>query len=330
MFTPRPSEADSPSVARVTARVLQVVIAAPARPLRRMASVSSPLSAASQWTQQAQAQVAASQCVQRIWRGVCARRLFSDLFFEAAEAHFGTGVATEVAIFGDEPPRVAREISKPSLEEAHAEAEIKYNHHMVSSHSDPESQPGSPAAPSSAQGRWEAVSATMLSPTGALPTRWGATLAATGALPSADASASPLRPSVFWGDQKSSSAQHARTLSSGGRAGGHRRQPSEGGMQTAAAIAAASAEDDGAASLEFTAEMAEHMSVAALRELKGVLTRLIATRNKDLVGLLERRDELTHERDFRQATVAALVAQVDRSQYVSAARKRETKRGHAS
>ena len=56
------------------------------------------------------------------------------------------------------------------------------------------------------------------------------------------------------------------------------------------------------------------MGLEALRELANVLSNIIGTRNRELIGLLERRDELEHERDSRQATVSALVTQVHRSQ----------------
>ena len=58
------------------------------------------------------------------------------------------------------------------------------------------------------------------------------------------------------------------------------------------------------------------MSIDALHELVGVLTRIIATRNGELVGLLERRDELEHEREYRENMVAQLVSQVDKSRSV--------------
>ena len=47
-----------------------------------------------------------------------------------------------------------------------------------------------------------------------------------------------------------------------------------------------------------------------------MLTRIIATRNNELVTLLERRDELEHERDYRGRMVAQLVTQVDKSRSV--------------
>ena len=78
---------------------------------------------------------------------------------------------------------------------------------------------------------------------------------------------------------------------------------------------------------EFSEELAESMSLDALRELAGVLTRIISTRNKELVNLQLRRDELRHERDFRQATVTALVTQVDKSVFVKEEKRRKAKKG---
>lgn len=82
--------------------------------------------------------------------------------------------------------------------------------------------------------------------------------------------------------------------------------------------------DDGT-SLEFTAAVAEAMTVEALKEHVAMLTRIIGTRNRELVGLLERRDELLHAREYRQATVASLVSQVDRSRFAQRQKKRGTK-----
>ena len=91
-------------------------------------------------------------------------------------------------------------------------------------------------------------------------------------------------------------------------------------MRTAAALTAFN-QNDGS-DLEFTEETAERMSLDGLRELASVLTRVIVTRNKELMTLQLRRDELRHERDARQAIVSSLVAQVDRSQYVKEERKK--------
>ena len=107
----------------------------------------------------------------------------------------------------------------------------------------------------------------------------------------------------------------------------HRRGASHGGsgIHTATALAAKaaeSAEDSNAPGLEFTAETASTMSLEALRELASVLTHIIGTRNRELISLVERHDELEHERDYRQATVAALVAQVDKSKWREEARRK--------
>ena len=93
--------------------------------------------------------------------------------------------------------------------------------------------------------------------------------------------------------------------------------------------AEADADDDGAA-LGFTEEMAESMSAEALKELVAVLTRIIGTRNRELVALLHRRDELQHARDYRQATVTNLVSQVDKSQYTKQKARRTKLLGRKS
>ena len=65
--------------------------------------------------------------------------------------------------------------------------------------------------------------------------------------------------------------------------------------------------------LQFSDELAATMSTEALRDLASVLGRLSATRTKVLTSLVEKRDELRHERSQRQALVEQLVMQVDRS-----------------
>ncbi|KAL1518891.1 hypothetical protein AB1Y20_003166 [Prymnesium parvum] len=67
---------------------------------------------------------------------------------------------------------------------------------------------------------------------------------------------------------------------------------------------------------EVNEEVVANMMLPELHELVNVLTRIIVTRNKELVSLLERRDELEHERDFRGKMVEQLVTQVDKSRSV--------------
>ena len=50
-----------------------------------------------------------------------------------------------------------------------------------------------------------------------------------------------------------------------------------------------------------------------LRDLRAVLTRLVAARNKLLAEEMQRRDELLHERAHRQQLIEQLLTQVDRS-----------------
>jgi hypothetical protein len=83
-------------------------------------------------------------------------------------------------------------------------------------------------------------------------------------------------------------------------------------------LKSALARDDGdgdasAGALQFTSEMAEGMSHRELRELMGVLTRLTVNRNNVLVELLQKRDELLHERECREQLLQQLLAQVDSS-----------------
>ena len=78
--------------------------------------------------------------------------------------------------------------------------------------------------------------------------------------------------------------------------------------------------------LEFNEQMAESMSVDALGDLAKVLRNTIAKRNSELVALQLRRDELSHERDFRRQTVSALVSQVDKSVFVKEEKQKEKRR----
>jgi hypothetical protein len=72
------------------------------------------------------------------------------------------------------------------------------------------------------------------------------------------------------------------------------------------------------------------MSVEQVRELASILSRIIDTRNKELVALLEKQDELRQQRDASQATVQALVAQVDKSRFVHKSEGVGTKLGGAA
>ena len=192
--------------------------------------------------------------VQRVWRGVLARRAFSDLLFDAIEAQLGEeSVETFLC---DEAPSSAPSTPRrhtPSLEEA-----LELASHNKFLHFTPGSDPHA------------------------------------------------SRPAV----------QRHVSLTGGGRAEPPLRRPTP--LRSAHHAEPA---DSGGDALEFTEEMAESMSTEALKELVAVLTRIIGTRNRELVALLERRDELQHARDYRQATVARLVSQVDRSQYTKQKRR---------
>jgi len=238
-----------------------------------------------------------------------------------------------------ESPTVNVHSEQPSLEEAHEEALYKYNHHMTNQ-----------IAPSLATGTRHRRTIS------GQPTRAGAlakpmlcndlSAAAPQASPSTRSHPHRNACSKGYGDgwaavsaggsiaaatadgNTRELAMHLGMTSSGGmdaRANMHKRYPSDGmhRIHTAASVAADESIDSSATGLEFTAEIAAGMSLQALRELSVVLSHIISTRNKELVTLLERRDELTHERGFRQATVTALVAQVGKSQYVRDAGKKK-------
>ena len=307
--------------------------------------------------------------IQRTWRGVRARRAFSELFFDAVSAFLGQEELPPPLPWTDEDvdePHTPPRRKSLSLEEAAAEA--SYNPsagcfvHVASHHPPP------PPPPSSQHRR--TLSCTPGSSTPLVARclqRWASSSAAVcgGGTPGHSRSGSGSGPVVadthhadggghgghsrsgsggaapaFGGAAASSVTSHSRCTGGEwcGSSAHHRRTKSESlhrrtiseGVHTAAAIAAQTATDVGAPSdLEFTEEMAESMSIDALRELAGVLTRIIATRNNDLITLQLRRDELRHERNYRQATVKALVAQVDRSQYVREERRKAGKQGRA-
>jgi len=113
---------------------------------------------------------------------------------------------------------------------------------------------------------------------------------------------------------------HAECTSLADAAGRGARSPSAdpGGMARGGAVprsealAEADSEVD-AGELQFTAETAKGMGIEALRELMSVLTRLTVNRNEALVALLQKRDELLHERQYREQLVQQLLAQVDNS-----------------
>ena len=303
--------------------------------------------------------------IQRVWRGIRQRRYFSDLFFVTVEASLGPELTSSLPIYdyGDEVQKSPCHDS-PSLEEAQREASYNpsvscFAHVEASSARARRSQCGvhsamgacaSPAVVRSSAARW--ASSPVVMAAGNLGT---ASLACGG-----DSSHHCRTPSGGGGAKSSRAAAtaatagdsrivsvHMRTPSAGAGASGsiatpapppsrlvakHRLIVSEGAhVQTAVAAAAFEANEGVASSdLEFSEEMAESMSIEGLRELAGVLTRVIATRNKELVALQVRRDELLNEREVRQATVTSLVAQVYRSLFVKEERKKGKARKSAS
>ena len=267
--------------------------------------------------------------VQKTWRGVLARRHFSDVFFTALEASLeGDRLSSSVPTFDDDdepltPKGSRRREFAPSLEEAQREA--SYNPapsgfaHVggkpTRRASVATTNAGGTDSPASIRGapRWASSAALLKSPTiGASSDEQQPTSATKTRRPSvataALAAVAVRRPSVA-----------VASTSDAAGAAGHRRAESNGG-------APAAADDDvNDGDLEFNAATAENMSLDALRDLAKMLKRVIETRNKELIELQLRRDELRHERDFRKATVTALVAQVDRSQFVKEERKKEAK-----
>ena len=265
---------------------------------------------------------------QRTWRGVIARRLFSDLLIASLEARLGPAPAVVPAfdLNEDEQKATANSRQSPSLEEAQLEASYNpsvtcFAHAATASVAAWQAKGGS-SLPSTPNARVGSVSS--FTPGDRAP--------APSACHSRTPSAGAGMPAVVHVRTPSAGAPSASAPAAAGPGAGrqpvvpaqrshHRRNVSEGAnVRTAAALAAFN-QNDGS-DLEFTEETAERMSLDGLRELASVLTRVIVTRNKELMTLQLRRDELQRERDARQAIVSSLVAQVDRSQYVKEERKK--------
>ena len=316
--------------------------------------------------------------IQRMWRGVIARREFSDLFFAAVEEVLGPWLVPSGSDCDDDKAPKSSQRSSPSLEEAKLEA--AYNPsanslvHVSSSPSYHKRRTvvGAPSAAgvggaalgggsSCAASRGSSCAASpSLNRGNVAPAGFGSAAAspavnrssratdhswtpggrnANGVATSSTAAAASTNapqsrtanagvPQALWARSQQQQQQQQTPPQSHRQ---HRRVPSEvsRNVTTATALAALEGMDggDGHASsdLEFTEEMADSMSLDALRDLARVLTRVIGTRNKELITLQERRDELRHERDLRQNTVNSLIAQVDRSQFVKEERKKAAK-----
>ena len=300
----------------------------------------------SRWGQAVSKTAQEAVLVQRTWRGVLARRHFSDRFFEALEASLGQEAMAvpSLAFALDDydydasgPKTPVRDRTSLSLEEAQEEA--AYNP-AASCFMHVPSKQGCASGTKQITHRRSisgtpggSCASTPVAPDG--PSRW-ASSAALGASPAigmgsavlvADAAGAAVAANArrgtalhFRSPSIGAAAPSAACAIGGPAAASHRRVGSEGGQAAASAPAGV---DDADADLEFTEQMADSMSLDGLEQLAKVLTGIIATRNKELVALQLRRDELTHERDFRRSTVTALVAQVDRSQFVKEERKKE-------
>jgi hypothetical protein len=293
--------------------------------------------------------------IQRIYRGVRARRLFSDLFYNAVEASLGPDVVPlpSPVDYGEEVQRT-RQRSSPSLEEAQREAAYNPSANCLAHVA---------LSPSYMRRQRNAIADSVDSGAGACTcAAYGCSSPYASGAPAATTASSrhlrtPSRGSAVLTGADAivrAPAHHSRTSSSGGaptpaaapasalpthaqhpahQPAHHKAQPrrlqGEHASATGGAPSSLGGGDDPAGApssdLEFTSEMADSMSLEALRELAAVLTRVIGTRNKELVALQERRDELRHEREFRQATVNALISQVDRSQFVREERKKSAR-----
>lgn len=253
---------------------------------------------------------ASALTVQRVWRGVRARRQFTDLLFatlnelkrdelggtgllrspaslrrgsKSSEEGYAAATTVSTAAASQRPPAVVR-AGTPSLEEALEEATTSHFHHPGSPRTGPVSLRAISSESSVDSDVWEPTA------------RFGA-------------EASPVtKVSASAGAASSTPAALAHL----GRLGALGSNPE--GVPTAA-------ED-----LQFTEELAADMGVEALRELASVLGRLSASRNKLLGSLVERRDELLHEREQRQTMVEQLLMQVDRSRSLRSKSKKPGKR----
>ena len=229
--------------------------------------------------------------VQRVWRGVRARRRFTELLFATLQEQLREELVSELPAPLDEGAPAAalvapsrRRAQTPSLEEAQEEASISQFFHPNGGAHDP--QFGFDPSPPPLL-RTPGSSDRMLQP--AVPTERYAS--ATGA----------------------QSPQRGASASANG--GGHSRAGSGGAVPSALMRGESGCTSDAedAEGLQLSDELASTMSTEALRDLASVLGRLSATRTKVLTSLVERRDELRHERAQRQTLVEQLLMQVDRS-----------------
>ena len=248
------------------------------------------------------ARVSAALAVQRVWRGLCARRHFTELLLSSLQQQLQQeDLSSERLELPEEnapapaSPRAVPRAKTPSLEEARelaAEAvSMGQFHHPGSPH--PEA--GLPLLTAQASGE-------LVQPS---PSR--------NAPPSPflhAASSSTLVPPSPKGGGRGAEARHARSGSGGAVT------PALSRRNTSDSDSAPTGGED----LQFTEELAANMSNDALRDLASVLGRLSATRNKVLLQLAEKRAELLHEKEQRQTLVEQLLQQVDKSRGVRKAK----------
>lgn len=310
------------------------------------------------WSEAAAKTTADAVLIQRIWRGVLARRRFSDLFFEAMETEFGQDSAPALPpltlprdiadAFGDyeeSSPKTPLRRMSTSLEEAQQEAAYNPSATGTWEHV-PNKNAGAATAHKLASRRTVCGTPSAYTPSlgvsGARTPRWAssAALCSTPCASSTSAAASSSsaaiaglgtgakRGSMVLGHLRTPSvASSSLAAGAGPPAGaGHSRNGSEGGAAVLPFAAGAAGPSGGNDDLEFNEQMAESMSVDALGDLAKVLRNTIAKRNSELVALQLRRDELSHERDFRRQTVSALVSQVDKSVFVKEEKQKEKRR----
>ena len=233
--------------------------------------------------------------VQRVWRGVCARRRFTELLFVTLQEQLREELISELPAPLDEGAPAAapvapsrRRAQTPSLEEAQEEASIsQFFHPNGRVPHDPQFDFDPPPPP-------------LLRTPG-----------------SCESMVQPADPTERYPSTAQSPQRSARASTNGG---GHSRAGSGGAVPSArlrgdsgntSESARTDAED--AEDLQFSDELASTMSTEALRDLASLLGRLSATRTKVLTSLVEKRDELRHERSQRETLVEQLLMQVDRS-----------------
>ena len=237
---------------------------------------------------------ASAVVMQRVWRGVCARRRFTELLYVTLQDQLREDFVSEQPSPAAAAPVSRRRSQTPSLEEAQEEATISQFFHPNGGEPH-DSQCVQPPPPLRIQG------------------------SSSDTVPPA-ARTGPPSPNEQWAP--STGAQSLPRDAGASANGGHSRAGSGGAIPSALVRGDSGHSDSGrsgrtaeedADDLQFSDELASTMSHEALRDLASVLGRLSATRSRVLTSLVEKRDALRHERSQRQALVEQLLMQVDRS-----------------